>query len=534
MASKRACDCCSIRKVKCNGQQPCERCSQHLLDCTYLRVRRKSGPNRLRHSSLSKILKHQRSSSAHPQGQGEPQALYSPSAQDASGLNPLRPPVTLSALRRVLCIYQNQLYGIWPLLNADELIVQLENNPTNPEILTLAAALCAATLSHLNQTVCDDAESNTRNSPDILTANSFAQQARQLRSTFDFTEHVTPNSVLTSYFLHIYYGRELARENTAAFYIREAITFANLLDMHIESTYLNPQWTVRERHTMRKLYFLLMMTERFLCIRYGLPTVLEPIALPSIENEDYPTLVSGFINLIALFYTPGNEFFLKWTAQGAGASLSSKQLLLIQRELELPADIPCCVNDIQRVDIIATQHWMRSLAWKLSIQCGYITPQAQSTCREMSLSYPVQIALDALASLVPISLTAFEVHGPGMESKIYEITDTLADSILCEKPIEIVSGMQVGPRETLKGLSDLLFSTTALNLELRDSLLHKLERVFESASIPVVKEYVDIEDDTIYLAEDSEGYLLGEVSSLLTSNSAAVIASSEEIAFHVV
>lgn len=134
----------------------------------------------------------------------------------------------------------------------------------------------------------------------------------------------------------------------------------------------------------------------------------------------------------------------------------------------------------------------------------------------MSLLYPVQIALDSLDSLAPISLIAFEVHGPGIESKLYEIIVTLAGSILYDKPIESVSSILVEPRETLKGLSDLLFSTTALNLELRDSLLHKLDRVFEFTSIPTVKD-VDLRGKTIYLAEDNEGNPPGEASSLLAS-----------------
>jgi hypothetical protein len=436
--------------------------------------------------------------------------------------------IALSALRRALRIYEDQLYGIWPLLNAEELIEQLESDPNNPEIYSLAAALCGATLSHLNQTICDDAESHAPSLPDLLTADSFAQQARQVRGTFDYTEHVTINSVLTSYFLHIYYGRQSAREQTAAFYIREAITFANLLDMHIETTYLQPQWTPRERQVMRKLYFLLFMTERYLCIRCGLPTVLEPISLPSTENEDCPALVSGFVGLVTLFHTPGSEFFTKWTTQGAGVSLSSKQLLLLQRELKLPADIPRCVNDIQKVDIVATQHWLRSLTWKLSIQLSYVAAQAPSGRPEMSVSYPVQIAQDALASLVPISAAAFEVHGPGMELKIYEITDALADSILCQQPAEDFSGMLVGPRETLKGLSDLLFSTAVMNPELRDSLAQKLDRVFESSSIPPV-----VEDEMNGVDDGNEGSRRIDFSSLFTPNFAALVSSCRDNGFPV-
>lgn len=249
------------------------------------------------------------------------------------------------------------------------------------------------------------------------------------------------------------------------------------------------QQRIKERQIMRKLYFLLFMTERYLCIRDGLPTVLEPINLPTTESENNPDLVSGFVNLVTLFSTPDNDFFTKWTAQGSHVSLSTKQLLLIQRELQLPVDIPNCVNDIQKVDIVATQHWLRSLTWKLSIQLGYVLPGTGR--QEMSVEYPVKIAQDALRSLLPLS-TALQVHGPGMETKMYEITSAVADSILCQ-PVEEYqsSALVVSPRETLKGLADLLFSIPVMNPELRPLVSQKLERIFSASSIPLVLEHDD-------------------------------------------
>lgn len=400
--------------------------------------------------------------------------------------------ISRSLLRKVLLLYQEKLYGIWPMLAADDLLHQLDTESENCETYALITALCGATLSHLNLAIPDgdeamDSDQNNRRTPLLLTADLFIQESRDSRARFDYMEHVSLNSVLTSYFLHIFYGRQLSRSRTAAFYIREAITFANLLGMHIEETYM--QQRIKERQIMRKLYFLLFMTERYLCIRDGLPTVLEPINLPTTESENNPDLVSGFVNLVTLFSTPDNDFFTKWTAQGSHVSLSTKQLLLIQRELQLPVDIPNCVNDIQKVDIVATQHWLRSLTWKLSIQLGYVLPGTGR--QEMSVEYPVKIAQDALRSLLPLS-TALQVHGPGMETKMYEITSAVADSILCQ-PVEEYqsSALVVSPRETLKGLADLLFSIPVMNPELRPLVSQKLERIFSASSIPLVLEHDD-------------------------------------------
>jgi hypothetical protein len=256
--------------------------------------------------------------------------------------------------------------------------------------------------------------------------------------------------------------------------------------MHTEESYY--QYSLREQKVMRKLYFLLFMTERYLCIQYGLPTVLEPITLPTMDHEDVPDVVSGFLNLVTLFSTPGNDFFSKWTAQSSNVSISSKQLLLIQRELQLPTEIPPLANDIQKVDIFATQHWIRSLAWKLSIQLGYIIPGGR---REMSVAYPHKIAQDALSEVGHIHPHAFEVHGPGMEAKMHEIASALADSILCQPPEEPTASFVIRPRDTLKSLCDLIFSTEVMLPDLRDSLAQKLRVILGCDRCPTAIDVTD-------------------------------------------
>lgn len=479
MPPKRACDCCNIRKVRCNGVQPCHRCVANGLTCTYLRQRRKSGPRSLRQSSIQKIWREQ----------VENLQIRLPSSSWSESSASLMSPThnrrfALPVLRTVLALYAEKLYGIWPMLSADDLLQQLQNDPHDVETYTLTAALCSATLSHLNQTVSHESL------PEPLSAHSFAQEARRVRATFDYMEPVTLNTVLTSYFLHIYYGRQPARAQTAAFYIREAISFAQLLGMHTEDGYY--QHPIKVQKTMRKLYFLLFMTERYLCIQYGLPTVLEPITLPTMDHEDLPDVVSGFLNLVTLFSTPGSEFFSKWTAQSASVSVSSKQLLLIQRELQVPTDVPRSANDIQKVDIVATQHWIRALAWKLSIQLGYVVPGGR---QEMDVTYPHKIAQDALCELAQIPPRAFEVHGPGMEVKMHEIASALADSILCQpQESSSPSSFVVRPQDTLKSLCDLIFATEVINPDLRESLAQKLEVILGCSTVPPA---IDVTDELV-------------------------------------
>lgn len=51
----RACDACSIRKVKCELNRPCSHCVANKLNCTQLRERKKSGPKNLQKKTLDSI-----------------------------------------------------------------------------------------------------------------------------------------------------------------------------------------------------------------------------------------------------------------------------------------------------------------------------------------------------------------------------------------------------------------------------------------------------------------------------------------------
>ena len=63
--SKRACDACAVRKIRCNSAKPCLHCVQNNLKCTVLRERKKSGPKNLQRKTLDTI---DNMMTSHPQG----------------------------------------------------------------------------------------------------------------------------------------------------------------------------------------------------------------------------------------------------------------------------------------------------------------------------------------------------------------------------------------------------------------------------------------------------------------------------------
>ncbi len=183
---KRACDCCNIRKIRCDGNSPCGRCLRAGIACTSLRERKKSGPRNLRQSK-TKILKQQSAAIAAAAaveapgsesqiplaaGQASPPAL---SPLSLSAISPfafddqpfftgtvLPAPawdlhrIALPVMQAVLLLYQEKLYGIWPLIQVDDLLFRLEVEPHDAELYALATALCAATLSYLDGAVAQE------------------------------------------------------------------------------------------------------------------------------------------------------------------------------------------------------------------------------------------------------------------------------------------------------------------------------------------------------------------------------------------
>ena len=536
---KRACDCCNIRKIKCPGGSPCSRCVAAGIACTSLRERKKSGPRNLRQSK-AKILKQQTAAFAAATSPSESQFSatdISPSLSALLSLPVSASPCTFAlddqplftgtflpspawdlhrisfpVLQAVILLYHEKLYGIWPLIHAEDILFRLETEPNDPEVYALATALCGATLSYLDCSISQEPL------PEPLRADAFVAESRRVRGTFNYMEPVGLNTVLTSYFLHMHYGRQLSRGQMAAFYIREAITFAHILGLHLESAYCFPPWTPREQAVMRRVYFLLFMTERYLCVQQGLPTVLESMSLPDVleGDEQHPEVVGGFFNLVTLFSTPGNNFFSKWTSRTGDVGISKEQLVLIQKALQRPQfDMhtghgahgashrpdglrdPSPDNPIQLVDIVVSQHWIRSLAWKLSILLGYVSTTSPSS-NALSVTYPLEIAADTLRGIHMFPKQSFEAHGPGMEAKMCEIATVLADSILCSPPEGALNMMykEAGAKAVLKGLADRIFETQTMNPTVRDALAGKIDLVFKCSEMtPTISLHTELDDE---------------------------------------
>lgn len=83
IVTKQACDACKIRKIRCGGGQPCWSCLGATIKCTYVRVPRRRGPQRIRSVTQQLIEQTQCGSEEMNNGLRLP-AVTADSVQDAS------------------------------------------------------------------------------------------------------------------------------------------------------------------------------------------------------------------------------------------------------------------------------------------------------------------------------------------------------------------------------------------------------------------------------------------------------------------
>ncbi|OQE40933.1 hypothetical protein PENCOP_c005G08144 [Penicillium coprophilum] len=275
-----ACDNCRRRKVRCNREQPCGKCREVSLNCRYTSVARRKGPKGRTAPVLSALLSSTESTPLESTSTNTNDATLFPVSFLEDQLLPPLPeygsidlntiglpreitisPVVQQRMSTVLLqahvkIFLKHLFPIMPVLDAD--LVTLDS--LHPETLSsrryaLLLALCAAT--HL-QLKLDETDGSTfeEASP---SGQSLIDQALRCLQEFDPLDMPHVDSVLTSFFLFSAYGN-LDKHHHAWHYLSQSISFAHILNLHQEESYLalDPE----EAELRRRIYWLLFITER--------------------------------------------------------------------------------------------------------------------------------------------------------------------------------------------------------------------------------------------------------------------------------
>ena len=292
---RRACDACSVRKVQCDGRQPCRRCIASSFDCTFLKSRAKPGPKGPRKRTAEAIQNLQCEASA---SRRQPECVTRDDRSERSWPSPLEPDqvshvpfegipscegplsrdvhwthafaappspdvmqdmgtrIQTFSIAQSLKSYESRAYSIWPVFDIKSIISRLMTAAEDWEVYGLATALCAASTSQF-QTSCA-ASPVADDGP--VSASFFDGESRRARICYNHQERMTIWSLLTSFFLHVY-ASNIGKKTTSTLLLTEAVTIAHVLGLH-KKGYYDSLDDDQQQYRLR-VYWLLFISDRY-------------------------------------------------------------------------------------------------------------------------------------------------------------------------------------------------------------------------------------------------------------------------------
>ncbi|EPE03049.1 c6 zinc finger domain containing protein [Ophiostoma piceae UAMH 11346] len=371
-AHKRTvCDHCRRRRIRCDGLLPCQPCINASLACKRDHVPLKRGPKRGRGRVINELRerysidtngnKHSRENSADLPSAGGATNADGPSEASACAggvpppsdiswqnvssdpRNAAEPsgafsteqyrPTTRSYLylmSRCIDLYYEHIYPIMPLPYMPE-VRSMAMRP--PGELSFSArnylfALCALTCFHMSgQNITVDAPTPSWESAGRF----FLDECISARQSYDFFDDPSLHAVISSFWLSTSFF-EINQSRKSWLYLREALTLAQELMLHDESSYTNLE--PAEKLCRQRTFWQLFVTERSFAILRSKPITLKRTpSLPTTRHPyEAPDIHSGFLQLISS-YTPLDESFVNAWNEGSDPRVTVTTYLALQNLL---------------------------------------------------------------------------------------------------------------------------------------------------------------------------------------------------------
>lgn len=379
----RACDACRRRKIKCVGAGlACRNCSAAALACTFNTLPLKKGPKGQNASVLQELRQPRK-----------------------------RPPLSHESLSDCIEAYYSKLFLVLPIIDASQFNASVDFDNLTTERFCLITALCALTNLQVLNRPADD----------------LIRETLRARQTFDYVETPTLDSVHISFFLFAcFFGLNI--HNTAWFYLREAITFAQLIGLDSEENYSRVA-SRQDAAYRRRSFWVLFVTERAYAIQRHHSLSMQPsIDLPSSVDHDCPENMSGFNYMVDLWSQIDNDFLSMWNDKRFPISADWMSNLHRRVQNALPARLD--ISEVQEADILVSQQWLRTILWQLGTSRMLLS--SSSNDEFLRFSFPIQISHDLLAITNRMSPETLEVHGIGICEKVFEVASTLVDVMICD------------------------------------------------------------------------------------------------------
>jgi len=158
---------------------------------------------------------------------------------------------SLDSLVQRLCIFRLRLFPVWPIVAVEDIVATLQTEGGNLLSYALANAIGAATMAQLK----------LHTPSDSATAGSMEAECHRAKGLTENGRQASLDTLRIAFFLHVYHENQDPGGVQSLMHLREAITLAQIMGLHRESTYAALSTSVQEMR--RRILWLLFVTERY-------------------------------------------------------------------------------------------------------------------------------------------------------------------------------------------------------------------------------------------------------------------------------
>ncbi|KAH8705384.1 hypothetical protein BGW36DRAFT_367450 [Talaromyces proteolyticus] len=503
-APRRACDNCRRRKIRCNRNQPCAKCEEIQLVCQYNDTARRKGPKGRTAPVLTELLATGTSdgsgmhnydsqhandvvldslqSSLAPLDDSPYSADYDTSLLvydiSTASIAPVPRRISSPQLRAYVQAFLQQLYPIMPVVDGNALLLDCAGpEALHPRRYALLVALSAAAHFQLNFHMPEkDVDPDT-----LRSGYHLIREAEQALHQFDPFDDLHADTILIRFFLFAAYGN-LREPDRAWYYLNQSLSFAHILKLNMESTY--EDLDQNEAEILRRIYWLLFVTERAYALQTGRPIMLRAtIKKPVVFQSESPTTMYGFTSLISLFEKITPDFY-EWNICDIGGMCDLSSLSDIYKSVAFATPLLAEVPETNRVDIILTQQWLQTRLWRFYMDRQYLHGGQSNT--GLPKQTPTIAGRIVMACLSSVAQKSADSHGIGIEQKLYDIGESIFQFTqqLCLKTAESLESSKFDARDVLSGILTSLSRIRGSQSYLFPALLQQCQGLLSLGNVP--------------------------------------------------
>lgn len=280
-------------------------------------------------------------------------------------------------------------------------------------------------------------------------------QAANARGPPLLTERASVRKIMTAQFLHICL-LGLRNMDMAFYFLRESITMIQML--RVDHPDVMRSLSLQERARRQRLYCEAFIHERYLAISDYRPTALPPLPCwPEYDGSLPVGIHEGFMQIIRLFSLIDRDFLDNWLGSHTGrAAVTSAWIEEKQKQIDAEKaggdNEVSRLTDMQQADLVITKHWLRTLVWQMAMSKCLLSSAASK--ESMSLLFPVRLSKQLRSLVGKMSRQSIEIHGSGIQEKLFELTETIANVIITVPAATV--------EETTGRVDDFMFLTNFL------------------------------------------------------------------------